>query len=84
MPKYQFNGDHQSITIEGVTFIKGEATELAADQAKLLEASGFWKPLLEKGEIVEVEAAPAKAKAETTTTKTTAAKADAKAPATAE
>ena len=58
MPKYQFNGDHQSITIEGVTFIKGEATELAADQAKILEASGFWKPLLEKGEIVELKDEP--------------------------
>jgi hypothetical protein len=58
MPKYQFNGDHQSITIEGVTFIKGEATELAADQAKLLEASGFWKPLLENGEIVELKDEP--------------------------
>ena len=58
MAKYQFNGDHQSITIEGVTFIKGQPTELAADQEKILEASGFWKPLLEKGEIVEVEAAP--------------------------
>lgn len=58
MPKYQFNGDHQSITIEGVTFIKGQATELAADQEKLLEASGFWKPLLEKGEIVELKDEP--------------------------
>ena len=77
MAKYQFNGDHQSITIEGVTFIKGQPTELAADQEKLLEASGFWKPLLEKGEIVEVEAAPKPAAKP-------AAKADVKAPATAE
>ena len=58
MPKYQFNGDHQSITIEGVTFTKGQATELAADQEKLLEASGFWKPLLEKGELVEIKDEP--------------------------
>lgn len=78
MPKYQFNGDHQSITIEGVTFIKGEATELAADQAKLLEASGFWKPLLEKGEIVEVKDEP-KPAAKLATKATTATAGSAKA-----
>lgn len=78
MAKYQFNGDHQSITIEGVTFIKGEATELAADQAKLLEASGFWKPLLEKGEIVEVKDEP-KPAAKPATKATTATAGSAKA-----
>lgn len=66
MPKYQFNGDHQSITIEGVAFTKGQVTELAADQAKLLEASGFWKPLLEKGEIVELKDEPKPAAKPTT------------------
>lgn len=72
MPKYQFNGDHQSITIEGVTFVKGQTTELAADQEKLLEASGFWKPLLEKGEIVELkdDAKPAAKPATKVTTAT--------------
>lgn len=84
MPSYQYNGDHQRITIEGITFISGQATELTADQDKLLKASGFGKAIINNGELVEVEAAPAKAKAETTTTKTTNAKADAKSPATAE
>lgn len=78
MPKYQFNGDHQSITIEGVTFIKGQPTELAADQEKLLEASGFWKPLLEKGEIVELKDEP-KPAAKPATKSTTATAGSAKA-----
>lgn len=78
MSKYQFNGDHQSITIEGVTFIKGQETELTADDLKRLQASGFWKPLLEKGEIVEVKDAP-KPAAKPATKATTATAGSAKA-----
>lgn len=79
MAKYQFNGDHQSITIEGTTFIKGQETELTADELKRLQASGFWEPLLKKGELVEVkdESKPAaKTTAKATTATAEAAKAE--------
>ena len=78
MPSYQYNGDHQRITIEGITFVSGQTTELTADQDKLLKASGFWKPLLEKGEIVELKDEPKSAAKPATkaTTTTGAAKAE--------
>ena len=79
MAKYQFNGDHQSITIEGTTFIKGQETELTADDLKRLQASGFWDPLLKNGEIVEVKDAPkpaAKAATKATTATAGSAKAE--------
>lgn len=54
MPSYQFSGNHQSVTIEGITFIKDTPTELTADQLKTLKASGFWQAYLKNGDMTEV------------------------------
>lgn len=66
MPSYQFSGNHQSVTIEGITFIKDTPTELTADQLKTLKASGFWQAYLNNGGITEVAAEQPKATAKAT------------------
>lgn len=64
MTTYLYNGDHQRITIEGITFTNGDATELTADQDKLLKASGFGKAFLANGELTEVKAEAEKSESE--------------------
>lgn len=56
MPSFQYTGEHQAITLEGVYFVKDNPTEVDNNQLKTLQASGFWQPMLDKGEIVAVEA----------------------------
>lgn len=58
MAKFKFTGNHQSVTIEGIAFVKDQVTELTADQLKTLQASGFWQAYVKSGDLVEVKEEP--------------------------
>lgn len=55
MSKYQYNGEHYSVTIENIRFNKGEAVILSDMDEKILLNSGFAKAMLANGELVKVE-----------------------------
>lgn len=54
MTQYQYNGEHYHVTIEGISFTKGEVTNLTEDDEKILLNSGFGKAMIESGELKKV------------------------------
>lgn len=55
MSKYQYNGEHYSVTIENIRFNKGEAVILSDMDEKILLNSGFGKAMLANGELTKLD-----------------------------
>lgn len=54
MTTYQYKGEYQRVTVEGITFNANQAAELTADQLKRLKASAFGQHMLDNGALIEV------------------------------
>lgn len=54
MTTYQYKGEYQRVTVEGITFNTNQTTELTADQVKRLKASAFGQHMLDSGALIEV------------------------------
>lgn len=52
MNEFKFIGSHQSISIEGIKFVKDQVVRLNADDTKLLKSSGFYHAFVSQGELV--------------------------------
>lgn len=52
MNEFKFIGSHQSISIEGIKFVKDQVVKLNADDTKLLKSSGFYHAFVSQGELV--------------------------------
>lgn len=55
MSKYQYNGEHYSVTIENIRFNKGETVVLSDMDEKILLNSGFAKAMLANGELTKLD-----------------------------
>lgn len=52
MNEFKFIGSHQSISIEGIKFVKDQVVKLNADDTKLLKSNGFYHAFVSQGELV--------------------------------
>ncbi|OPH36296.1 hypothetical protein [Moraxella equi] len=64
MPKYQYDGEHHRVSIEGIALIKGMTVDLSDGDEAFLLNSGFGKAMLANGELVKVDETAPKPKAE--------------------
>lgn len=55
MTTYQYTGEHHTVTIENIRFVKGEPKSLSDADEKNLLASGFGKAMIANGELVKME-----------------------------
>lgn len=55
MPKYQYDGEHHRVSIEGIAFVKGEIATLSDDDEAVLLNSGFGKAMLANGELTKLD-----------------------------
>ncbi len=51
---YQYNGEHKSVTIEGICFNQGETVSLCAMDEEILLNSGFGRAMLDSCELTKV------------------------------
>lgn len=56
MNEFKFIGSHQSVSIEGIKFVKDQVVKLNADDTKLLKSSGFYHAFVSQGELVALNA----------------------------
>lgn len=57
MIKIKYVGAHDSYTVAGIAFKKGEAVELADDQVAKVKTNGIGAKLFSNGDLVAVKAA---------------------------